>query len=117
MIEITNHMAVTFYPGFSLTIIIVVVVAGEYCKVTGLLLWKGKGLSGNKQSLAGEFCVVAMQRIIRSPVPYECPVYLEIMIVKSIDKTILLCWTFSWTDFWCWQISGVDGWAWEGESC
>ena len=31
----------------------------EYWKVTGGLLWKGKALSGNKQNLAGEFCVVA----------------------------------------------------------
>ena len=31
---------------------------GEYWKVTGELLWKGKALSGNKQNLAGEFCVV-----------------------------------------------------------
>jgi len=30
-------------------------VAGEYCKVTGGLLWKGKALSGNKQNLAVEF--------------------------------------------------------------
>ena len=34
-------------------------VAGEYCKVTGGLLWKGKALSGNKQNLARELCVVA----------------------------------------------------------
>ena len=34
-------------------------VTGDYCKVTGGLLWKGKALSGNKQNLAGEFCVVA----------------------------------------------------------
>ena len=33
-------------------------VAGEYCKVTGGLLWKGKALSGNKQNLGGELCVV-----------------------------------------------------------
>jgi len=32
---------------------------GEYWKVTGGLLWKGKALPGNKQNLAGEFCVVA----------------------------------------------------------
>jgi len=32
---------------------------GEYWKVTGELLWKGKALSGNKQNLAGEFCVVS----------------------------------------------------------
>ena len=33
-------------------------VAVEYCKVTGGLLSKGKALSGNKQNLAGELCVV-----------------------------------------------------------
>ena len=32
---------------------------GEYWKVTGELLWKGKALSRNKQNLAGEFCVVS----------------------------------------------------------
>ena len=30
---------------------------GQYWKVTGELLWKGKALSGNKQNLSGEFCV------------------------------------------------------------
>ena len=40
------------WSGFSLRI----GVAGEYCKVTGGLLWiKGKVLSGNKQNLAREF--------------------------------------------------------------
>lgn len=33
-------------------------LAGEQCKVTGAHLWKGKGLSGNKQNLVREFCVV-----------------------------------------------------------
>jgi len=33
-------------------------VPGEYCKVTGGLLWKGKALSGDKQNLAREFCVL-----------------------------------------------------------
>ena len=42
--------------GFSLRIIIV--VAGEQCKVGGELLGKSTALSGNKQNLAGEFCVV-----------------------------------------------------------
>lgn len=34
-------------------------IAEEYYKVTEGLLWKGKALSGNKQNLAREFCVVA----------------------------------------------------------
>ena len=42
-------------PWFSLRI----GVAGEFCKVTRGLLWKGKALSGNKQNLAREFCVAA----------------------------------------------------------
>ena len=33
-------------------------VGGEYCKVIGGVSWKGKALSGHKQNLAGEFCVV-----------------------------------------------------------
>lgn len=37
--------------GFSLSI----GVAGEYCKIKGGLIWKGKALLGNKQNLAQEF--------------------------------------------------------------
>lgn len=33
-----------------------------------------KGLSGNKQSLGREFCVVTSQRILWSPMPNEHPV-------------------------------------------
>ena len=36
-------------------------VAREYSKVIGGLLSKGKALSGNKQKLAREFCVVARE--------------------------------------------------------
>ena len=52
-----NESVLQLWPqsGFSLKI----GVAGEYCKVTGGLLWKSKALSGNKQNLVGEFCVVA----------------------------------------------------------
>ena len=42
--------AMRLVSGFSLRI----GVAGEYCKVTGRLLWKDKALSGNKQNLARE---------------------------------------------------------------
>jgi len=45
---------------------------GEYWKVTGGLLWKGKALPGNKQNLAGEFCV-SSRRILQSPMPNEHP--------------------------------------------
>ena len=34
-------------------------LAGEHRKVTRRRLWKGKGLSGNKQNLVREFCVEA----------------------------------------------------------
>ena len=34
-------------------------MAGEYCQVTRGLLWTHKALSGNKQILSREFCVVA----------------------------------------------------------
>jgi len=36
-------------------------LAGEYCSLTGGLLWTGKAISGKKQNLAGEFCVVARE--------------------------------------------------------
>ena len=62
---------------------------GEYCKVAGGLLWKGKALLGNKQNLAGEFCVVAEEfsdlRCLMNTLGFERVQHLN---EKSRPKTI-----------------------------
>ena len=78
---------------------------GEYWKVTGELLWKGKALSGNKQNLAGEFCVVRGEfsdlRCLMNTLHYETflgsfelRVKATIAIARSIHQGKASVWDF-----------------------
>ena len=66
---------------------------GEYWKVTEGLLWKGKAPSGNKQNLAGEFCVHSSWRILLSPMPNEHPVFDRehtVTLSKSVEVVVFV---------------------------